>query len=234
MKTTDYHDVWFKDSTEQVQNKNKIVPREFIQSDGYKRHVAALNEIYDMDESEIDNGFIESISGDTFDNDCEYFIGKYEKYFPGEQIDYSDIYASIWEDQKVKEGSFYHFLNSCAFELCRRLRVSKKLFFPLAFEIILHIVQERNDEAFSLYMIMLYPVRYAEDKANFASRLGKSGGRPTHEHKAETIRIAKKVIQENPRMSVDAICSIVYKDIYDRYNNPPSLASVRRWVNESR
>ena len=234
MPSTDYNEMWFNDSTELVEKFNEIVPREFIQSEEYKRHVAALNDIYEMDEGEINNGFIESIAGDTFDNDCEYFFGKYETFFQGESVDYSCVYESIWTSSNYKDGDFHHFLNLCALELCRRLRVSKQLFFPLAFEIILHIVQERNDEAFALYMIMFYPLRYAEDKANFASRLGKSGGRPTHEHKAETIKIAKKVIQENKNMSVDAICSVVYTEVYGKYNNPPSLASVRRWVNESR
>lgn len=212
---------------------NKIVPREFIQSDEYKRHVAALNEIYDMDEGEVNNGYIESVAGDTFDNDCEYFFRKYEEFFINETVNYSEIYTSIWNDTGYKEGTFHHFLNLCALELCRRIRVSKLLFFPLAFEIILHIVQERNDEAFALYMIMFYPIRYAEDKANFASKLGKSGGRPTHEHKDETISIAKGVIEKNPQMGVDVICAIVYQEIHSKYTNPPSLASVRRWVNES-
>jgi len=234
MPSINYDEMWFKDSSGVIGEFSKVIPKGFIQSNEYKRHIAALNEINKIDEDEVNNGFIESIAGDTFDNDCEYFFSKYEKFFPGELVDYSDVYSSLWDESNYKDGSFYHFLNLCAEELCRRLRVSKLLFFPLAFEIILHIIQERSDEAFALYMIMLYPIRYAEDKANFASRLGKSGGRPIHEHKAETIEIAQKIIQENKIMNVDAISSIVYKEIYDKYNNPPSLASIRRWVNESR
>ncbi|MFI8417731.1 hypothetical protein ACQKDS_14850 [Serratia sp. NPDC078593] len=232
MSAKNYHDIWFKDSTKLVEEFNEIVPREFIKSDEYKRHVTALNEVYDIDENEVNNGFIESIAGDTFDKDCEYFFRKYEEFFIKETVNYSEVYSSIWNNVGYKEGTFCHFLNLSAVELCRRLRVSKLLFFPLAFEIILHVIQERNDEAFALYMIMFYPIRYAEDKANFASKLGKTGGRPTHEHKEETISIAKGIIEKNPNMSVDAVCAIVYQEIYSKYTKPPSLASVRRWVND--
>ncbi|MFQ6246255.1 hypothetical protein ACLMPP_17500 [Yersinia enterocolitica] len=223
---------WFSDSSDLIKEyiKSVMIPDDFILDEETKKQKNIITETAKQDDDDVECGYRDEVAEGTYSCDFAYFLEKYEQFFPDRVIDYSNIYDAMWETESEEIDLFHEFLYRASHELCRRTAVSQNLYAPLAFEIILHILQRRYDEGLVLYRVLLSPIFYSFEKASFASTLGKTGGRPSHPHKDEAIKIAGSLIEKKMNGGIDSITSKVFQNLESKYSDNPSLATVKRWI----
>ncbi|HHE4903405.1 TPA: hypothetical protein ACPEUI_001236 [Morganella morganii] len=190
-----------------------------------------INRIKQQDDFEEERNWKRTVLSGMFEHDCFYIKDKLDEFFPDvECYDTSELYKYIYINNNYEDGGIEDFCFQAANILCKRLGVSKGLFFPLALEIIIHIIKDRLDDALNLYVILSYPNFAAGIFGNFESDLGRKGGRPQHIHKDEALNLINEILDKNPFENIDILTANVFQRLSDKYTDAPSLSTINRWV----
>nr|ELR5225885.1 hypothetical protein [Providencia rettgeri] len=227
---------WFDDEQENIKELKgwSDITDDFYEEKTTIKHRDIIERIKNIDDIEESENWKRNVLSDMFEHDYDYIQSKLEMYFPnyGNYNAY-ELYKYLYVGNSYNNGTIEEFCFEAARVLCNRQRVSQGLFLPLALEIVIHIINDRFNDALNLYVILAYPHFAAEIFGNFESDLGRKGGRPKHIHKDEAIKIIKLVLNENPFENIDTLTANVFQELNKKYNDPPSLSTIKRWVRQS-
>ncbi|WP_226052751.1 hypothetical protein [Dickeya chrysanthemi] len=210
------------------------VPTEFLESDDFKKSIDSLNELRERDDDVFEIEYRKKIAKEVFDDLSRIVKERLNEHFGDHyNIDYDKIYSPPSPNPKNEVESLHLFIWQRSFWICENLSISRNLFQPLTLEILIHIIEKRENHALKLYEILLYPFYYADEKAFFSVNIGRTGGRPQHKHKDETMKMANSLIASNKSLSIDEISATIYQKMSSRYNDSPKLLTIRNWIIKS-
>ncbi|WP_330983226.1 MULTISPECIES: hypothetical protein [Enterobacterales] len=201
------------------------VSREFLDGDDYAKTIKVLATHRDSDDKR---------SEDHYFNESAYaiFMDLATKVEMGigfdEEEEWNEIFLSILSGEGGDEKINKYISEACS-EFCDNLTISKKMFNPLIKHIILLIISDNYDDAYSLFRIAMYPYTLADETMMAPVKIGKTGGRPEHHRKAEALQIARDRMTRT-HGTPSEIANHVFGELSKRHTDNPSFSSIREWV----